>query len=164
MGFHAVGQQLSPITSKCTTLAATIDGEDLGAVQQAVENGSGGGNVAYSHDPRVAESNACRMMENDGVKARIAELRKPQTEAALLTKERKREILRRIVEDDTRNLQDRLRAMAEDSKLAGHYEPEKQQIDHRVSNLDEIRKRAREARSPFALPVMGVVSTRTSGL
>lgn len=43
--------------------------------------------AGYSNDPRIAESNACRLMENDGVKARIAELRQPQTKSALRKKD-----------------------------------------------------------------------------
>jgi len=34
------------LTAYGQAVTATVDGDDLGAVQQAVEDGSGGGNVA----------------------------------------------------------------------------------------------------------------------
>ena len=43
--------------------------------------------AGYSNDPRIAEAHASRLVENGGVKARIAELRQPQTKAALRKKD-----------------------------------------------------------------------------
>ncbi len=101
----------------------------------------------------VAKANACEALTSPYVQARIAKLRAPEKAKNALTRDRKRELLWEIAESKTASMDARLRAIAEDSRMQGHYEPEKQQIDHRVSNLDEIRKRAREARSPFARPV-----------
>jgi phage terminase small subunit len=98
--------------------------------------------AGYSNNPRIAESNACRMMDNDGVKVRIAELRKPQTKAALLTRDRKREMLRDIAEDKSASFDARIRAMAEDSRMAGHYEPDRTEIDVGQRTLQSIRERA----------------------
>lgn len=53
--------------------------------------------AGYTDNGRTAESHASRLVENGGVKARIAELRKPQTAAATMTKEEKLAFLAAII-------------------------------------------------------------------
>ncbi len=53
--------------------------------------------AGYTDAGRNAEQNASRLRENEGVAARIAELRKPQTKAAELLKEEKLAFLAAIV-------------------------------------------------------------------
>ena len=89
-----------------------------------------------------ARKHAARLMTKDDVKARIAELRKPQTKKALLTRDRKREILRDIVEDPKTPVLERIRAMAEDSRMAGHYEPDRTEIAVGQRTLLSIKERA----------------------
>jgi phage terminase small subunit len=98
--------------------------------------------AGYSSDPRIAEAHACRLVENGGVKARIAELRKPQTKKSLLTRDRKRELLRDIAENPLASTDNRIRAMAEDSRMAGHYEPDRTEIEVGQRTLLSIKERA----------------------
>ena len=56
---------------------------------------AGGGQVSRT----VAKANACESLTNPNLQARIAELRKPVTKKLLLSKDRKREMLRDIAED-----------------------------------------------------------------
>ncbi len=52
--------------------------------------------AGYNVGPDVAKANACRLLTTANVKARIAELRKPQTDACLMTIEFKRMLLAEI--------------------------------------------------------------------
>lgn len=98
--------------------------------------------AGYKVTRDVARKNATRMMTNDDIIAHIAKLRKPQTEKALLTRDRKRELLAEIAEDRAAAKADRIRAMAEDSRMEGHYEPDKLQLDATPAVLNSIRERA----------------------
>ena len=91
------------------------------------------------------------MMEKVGIKAKIAELRAPQTKKALLSKDRKREIMRDIAESPTQKTQDRLRAIEIDAKLAGDFAPEQHVIDAGPQTLEAIRKRAKEMAYPLGI-------------
>ena len=106
--------------------------------------------AGYSNRGRSAEANTTRLMKNDEVKTRIAELRKKDTKAALMTRDEKRRIAASIARDETASGVDRLRACAEDYKLAGHYEPEKHVVDAGPKTLDAIRERARKMVSPLS--------------
>lgn len=53
--------------------------------------------AGYQVSVKVAEVSGARLMSHAKVKARIAELRKPQTLAALMTKDEKRAYLARVV-------------------------------------------------------------------
>ena len=93
--------------------------------------------------PRAdARKHAAAAMTKHDIRARIAELRKPQTKAALLARDRKREMLRDIAEDLTAPVDARIRAMAEDSRMAGHYEPDRTEIDVGQRTLLSIKERA----------------------
>jgi hypothetical protein len=105
--------------------------------------------AGYKVTREVARTNAAESLANPRIKARVEELRKPQTKALLLTRDRKREILREIVEDRTAPLDARIRSMAEDSRMAGHYEPDRTEIDVGQRTLQSIRERA--AQVGFAL-------------
>lgn len=97
-----------------------------------------------------AAKHAARLMKNDGVKARIAELRKPQTRKVLLSKDRKRELLRDIAENDKAPVLARLRSIEIDAKLAGHFEPDRTEIDIGPKTLLSIKERAAQVTSALA--------------
>lgn len=98
--------------------------------------------AGFKVDKSVARRNAARLLTNADVQSRVSELRKPQTKAALLTRDRKRELLRQIAEREDAPLDARIRAMAEDSRMAGHYEPDRTEIDVGQRTLQSIRERA----------------------
>ena len=98
--------------------------------------------AGYKVSRSVARRNAAESLTIPDIAARVAELRKPQTAAACLTRDRKREILLSIAEDEAKPLDARLRAIAEDNKMAGHYEPDKMEIENGPNTLENIRERA----------------------
>jgi phage terminase small subunit len=80
------------------------------------------------YSPKSAESLAHRLIENDGVKARIAELREATTTEKTLTRQQIREIRAEIATDSDNSKQDRLAALRDDSKMMGWDAPQK--IEH----------------------------------
>jgi phage terminase small subunit len=115
-----------------------------------------GGTAAYmgagwKGSREAAKVSASRLLTSDNVKARIAELRKPQTAESLLTKDRKREILRDMVENPATKPADMLRAIEIDAKLAGHFAPDKVEVDAGPKALDSIRERAAKVASALDL-------------
>jgi phage terminase small subunit len=107
--------------------------------------------AGYKVSREVARTNAAESLANPRIEARIAELRAPVTKKLLLTRERKREILREIAEDVTSPKVDRLRALAEDNRMEGHYEPEKLEIDAGPNTLEAIQQRAKRMASALSL-------------
>ena len=97
-----------------------------------------------------ARKHAARLMTKDDIKARIAELRKPQTKKALLSRDRKREILAEIAIDSTATRSDRIRAMEVDAKLAGHFEPDRVEVEAGPKTLLSIKERAAQVSSALA--------------
>lgn len=89
-------------------------------------------------------------MTNEDIKDRIAELRKPQTKAAVMTKDFKRKKLRLIVEARDSTYDNKIRAIAEDNRLAGHYEPDRTEIDIGDKTLLSIAERAKQVASGLA--------------
>lgn len=108
----------------------------------------------------VARRNAARLLTNADVQNRVSELRKPQTKAALLTRDRKRELLRQIAEDTSRPPDARIRAIAEDNKMAGHYEPDQHILDSGPSRLESIQERARRIASVLSIAPPHLVVNR----
>jgi hypothetical protein len=106
--------------------------------------------AGYKVSRQVAGVNAHESLKNPKIKARITELRKPQTKAALLTRDRKREILYRIVTDPTMPIDARLRAIAEDNKMAGHYEPDRVEVEAGPKTLLSIKERAAQVSAALA--------------
>lgn len=81
----------------------------------------GSGSDAYAeagYDAKNAESNATRLMGNDGIKARRDWLQSQAATGTVLTIQRKREILREIAEDGEKDC-DRINAIKADDNLAG---------------------------------------------
>jgi hypothetical protein len=112
--------------------------------------------AAYKVSEKVAGNSGSRMMENDGVKAFIAKLRAPDTAKAVLTKDEKREILAELIRKKKLTPSDIVRCMAEDSKLAGHYEAERIEVETGPITLDTIKEIANRVRgqSPLLLTKM----------
>jgi hypothetical protein len=109
--------------------------------------------AGYKVSEKVAGNSGSRMMENDGVKAFIAKLRAPDTAKAVLTKDEKREILAELIRKKKLTPSDIVRCMAEDSKLAGHYEAERIEVETGPITLDTIKEIASRVRgqSPLLL-------------
>lgn len=99
--------------------------------------------AGYQSKGNVADSAAERLMRNVEIKARIADLREPVTKKLLLSKDRKRELLRDIAEDAARPPMVRIRAIEIDAKLAGHFEPDRVEMDTGPSLLESTRERAK---------------------
>ena len=102
--------------------------------------------AGYNVTREVARRNAAESLTKPDIIARVAALRAPQTAAAALTRDRKREILRDIAVNTELTPDVRIRAMAEDSKMAGHYEPERHSVDTGPYNIASIRERAAKVR------------------
>jgi len=98
----------------------------------------------------AARANASKLLTKANIQARVTELRKPVTRAILLTKDRKRELLRDIAEDTTEAVLSRIRAIEVDSKLAGHFEPDRTEIDVGSQTLLSIKERAAQVVSALA--------------
>jgi phage terminase small subunit len=109
--------------------------------------------AGFKVDKGVARRNAARLMTNADIAARIAELRKPVTKKLLLSKDRKRELLRDIAEDPDRPPMVRIRAIEIDAKLAGHFEADRVEVDSGSFNLDAVRERMRAIVSPMVRTV-----------
>jgi phage terminase small subunit len=106
--------------------------------------------AGYKVSDTVAAVNGMKLLRKAQVKAHIAELRKPQTRKTLLTKERKRELLREMAESGGNKMQDRLRAIEIDAKLAGHFEPDRTEIEVGPKTLLSIRDRAKQVSRALA--------------
>lgn len=89
-----------------------------------------------------ARNHAARLAAKDSIRARIAKLREPKTRKTLSTRDDKRALLRHVFEDPTVKMQDRLRAIELDAKLAGQFEPDRTEIDVGPRTLLSIRERA----------------------
>ena len=106
------------------------------------ETGASAYRPCYGARGASAAANASRLLRNDTVRLRVAELRAAATAAAaereaaaaehaaqqltttLLTMQRRREIAREIAEDAKQRASDRLAAVLADAKLAGELNPE----------------------------------------
>lgn len=98
--------------------------------------------------PRTdARKHAARLMTNDDIAARIAVLRKPQTEKAILSKDRKRELLAEIALSTTAKTLERIRVIEVDARLAGHYVPDRTEIAVPTQTLMSIKERAMQMSS-----------------
>jgi len=103
--------------------------------------------AGYQVDREHARVQASDSQTKPNIAARIAELRKPQTEKALLTKDRKRALLMEFAENPQIKTPDRLRAIELDAKLAGHFAPDVVTVDDGPTLLDEISDRANRVAS-----------------
>lgn len=98
--------------------------------------------AGYKVTREDARKHASRLMTNDDVKFHIATLRQPQTKSILSTRDHKRTLAMRIMEDEKVKIQDRLRAMEIDAKLAGHFEPDRIEVEAGPNTLQAIKERA----------------------
>lgn len=98
--------------------------------------------AGYKVSPSVASVSAYHLLRNPKVEARIAELRIPESTALAMSKDRKREMLMEIAENGENKMQDRLRAIEIDAKLAGHFAAEEMVVEVGSRPIDAIEKRA----------------------
>lgn len=106
--------------------------------------------AGYKATPKAAGTAGPRLLENVAITAHIAALRVPITRKALLTKDRKRELLRDIAESEKEKAVDRIRAMEADARLAGHFEPDRVEVDVGEKTLLSIKERASQVTSALA--------------
>jgi hypothetical protein len=108
--------------------------------------------AGYKVTEKVARTNAARMLANAHVKAYIAKLRAPDTAKAVLTKDEKREMIAKRARQKL-TVSDLVKLLAEDSKLAGHYEVERIELETGPITLDTIKEIAGRVRgqSPLLL-------------
>jgi hypothetical protein len=108
--------------------------------------------AGYKVTEKVARTNAARMLANAHVKAYIAKLRAPDTAKAVLTKDEKREMIAKRARQKL-TVSDLVKLLAEDSKLAGHYEAERIELETGPITLDTIKEIAGRVRgqSPLLL-------------
>jgi hypothetical protein len=111
--------------------------------------------AGYKVTEKVARTNAARMLANAHVKAYIAKLRAPDTAKAVLTKDEKREMIAKLVRKKL-TVSDLVKLLAEDSRLAGHYEAERIEVETGPITLDTIKEIASRVRgqSPLLLTKM----------
>jgi hypothetical protein len=105
--------------------------------------------TGYKVSRDVARRNAAESMTKPDIAARVAKLRMPHTASAALSKARKHELLMQIAENVLMPPNVRISAIAEDSKLAGHYSPEQ----HVLETGSDILKTARERALAIASPL-----------
>lgn len=97
-----------------------------------------------------ARKNATRLTTNDDIQQRITELRKvePVLVEAKMTKEEKLKILAKMIrapfDSKEVKINDILRAIELHSKLMGHFEPDRSEINLNRPALQSIRERAAE--------------------
>jgi phage terminase small subunit len=106
--------------------------------------------AGYEVSTTVAASNGFALLKNPLVAAKIYELKTAETAANVLTRDRKRELLREFAENEKASLEVRIRAMAEDSKMAGDYEPDKIEVDAGDKTLASIKARAAKVASALS--------------
>lgn len=108
-------------------------------------------NAGYKVSRSVARRNAAESLTNPVIKARVAELRKPQTKKLLMSKDMKREIAMQIASNPAKSDMARIRAMELDAKLAGHFEPDRVEVETGPYTLESIRERAKTVASLMSL-------------
>lgn len=82
----------------------------------------------------TVDSKASVLFSNDKVLARYTELQNQAAQGAVLTRQRKREILCTIAEDEELEPRDRIRAIDTDNKMEGEY-TEKVEVSETNNNL-----------------------------
>ena len=113
--------------------------------------------AGYKVTEKVARTNAARMLANAHVKAYIAKLRAPDTVRAFLTKDEKREMIAKLVRKKL-TVSDLVKLLAEDSRLAGHYEAKRIEVETGPITLDTIKEIASRVRGQSPLPpIMSVL-------
>lgn len=86
--------------------------------------------AGYSARGASADNNASRLLGNARVSEYLSNLRKEAMEASKMTRESKLEMLYRIAtEQEKTNPRAAIAAIAEENRMTGGYEPEKQESD-----------------------------------
>lgn len=103
--------------------------------------------AGYGTNRIVGKANAHRMLTNDCIAARIAELRKPERAELAMSKQYKREVLQRITASEGTSTMAKIRAIEVDAKLAGHFEPDRVEVETGPRTLESLEERARSVAS-----------------
>jgi hypothetical protein len=124
--------------------------------------------AGFTATPASLDTIACRLLRKVQVKNLIEELRQQQTKATLMSRDRKREILRDIAENPDVSTMARIRAVEIDAKLAGHFAPERVEVETGPRILDSIRERAATVASALDrnayLRARGTSASKSAGL
>jgi NADH dehydrogenase/NADH:ubiquinone oxidoreductase subunit G len=103
--------------------------------------------AGYSNTGKNAEANATRMMGNEGVKERIAELRQENRQLARKTKEQKLARLEEIAWDEKAKHSDVIAALRTHNEMTGDNEPTVNIVKTGPNTLASLQERAKEVRS-----------------
>ena len=101
-------------------------------------------NAGYSKNG--ARQSSCRALTNVNISAYLDFLMQPKEDAVIMSLQEKRERLRQIVfgtEGDGFTGADRIRAIAEDNKMAGHYKSDKMEL--KVNPWADLLKKIRRS-------------------
>ncbi|MCX6878705.1 MAG: terminase small subunit [Verrucomicrobia bacterium] len=107
--------------------------------------------AGYKVERETARRNASESLTKPDVAARVAELQTPKIDKALLSRDRKRELLMQEIEEKKFKPADWLRAIELDAKLAGHFAPEQVTVEAGRKTLDGIKERAERVASVLNL-------------
>jgi len=97
--------------------------------------------AGYSGQGKNAEAHASRLVENGGVSARIAELRKESRELARMSKTAKLRLLEAIAVSETARNSDRISAIRVHNDMTGDNEPERMVVETGPTTLANIKER-----------------------
>ena len=101
------------------------------------ETGAAAYRATYGAEGASAEAGASRLLRNDKVSERIAELQRESATATTLNMRRRREILAEIAGNKSAKDADRINAVLADAKLAGEL-VEKQEVTHAIDPTTPI--------------------------
>jgi phage terminase small subunit len=116
-----------------------------GETQEAAHKKAG-----YKCSANSARAAASIMANRPEIKARISELKQKQPDLleARLTKEEKLKVLARLIRtpdnSEVVKVADKLRAIELHSKLMGHFEPDRMELELGNTTLQTIKERAKE--------------------
>lgn len=100
--------------------------------------------AGYDGTGNVAGAASSRMLKDVKISLRIADIMRPDEKKLVVTKDRKRQLLRQKIESGEFKPADWLRAIEIDAKLAGDFAPERMEVEQGPKTLESIRTRATE--------------------
>lgn len=106
--------------------------------------------AGFKATKEAARRNAARMLTNADIKKRIKEIQteNPDVSVAKMTKQEKLDMLATLIRtpmnSEVVKVADKLRAIELHSKLLGHFEPDRKEIEFGNQALMSIKERAKE--------------------
>ena len=106
--------------------------------------------AGFKTTKQAARANAARLIANDSIKKRIRDIQteNPDVSVAKMTKQEKLDMLATLIRtpmnSEVVKVADKLRAIELHSKLLGHFEPDRKEIEFGNQALMSIKERAKE--------------------